>query len=306
MARWCVLDPTAHREGHRSDCSCNQPCIAGWSVGEVCSVDGEQDEIIESEFDYETSHQRRQYADVKCIIPASTGTIHLTNKMRETLIDLEIVGYNHCDNIINDSKLHRFAQSMERQYYNGANVDWWNFWFNSHVLKRNCHKLLENNVRQVLGGCIPEDEHVGQITLHHQPGAGGTTTARQIMWDLRKEFRCAVVKNLSDQTCFQISCLHMYGDEEHPHPLLLLLDNFEDDRVSDLKAQLEQKCRQASSRVERAPLVFCVFLICRRQTTCDNRPARDRHVVLKHDFHPQELFWFKKNKTECRERNFAC
>lgn len=240
--------------------------------------------------------------DRECIIPTSTGTIRLRDKIKNGLVDLEIIGCNQCDGIIDEGNLHDYGQSMEEKYYMGMEVDWWNFYLKTHVLKRQCHERLEHEVREVLGGRIPEDERIGRVTLAHQPGAGGTTSSRQILWDLRKEYRCGVVKNLSDQTCDQISRLHMYEDEEHPRPLLLLLDNYEDERVSDLKARLEEQCRLTSRRMERAPFVFYVFLVCRRRSSCDNLSTQDRHI-LKHDLHTEELYWFQQKYTHL-EKNY--
>jgi hypothetical protein len=42
------------------------------------------------------------------------------------------------------------------------------------------------------------------FNLEHEPGAGGSTFVRHILWTFRKEYKCAVVKHLSANTPHQI------------------------------------------------------------------------------------------------------
>jgi hypothetical protein len=75
------------------------------------------------------------------------------------------------------------------------------------------------------------------FNLEHEPGAGGSTFVRHILWSFRKEYKCVVVKHLSENTPHQIldlwkSDFDVEDDEqslqtqkENAMPLLILLDD---------------------------------------------------------------------------------
>lgn len=46
------------------------------------------------------------------------------------------------------------------------------------------------------------------LELSHKPGAGGTTVARRLAWDLHREFPCAVLRKYSDSTAGRIAALY--------------------------------------------------------------------------------------------------
>jgi hypothetical protein len=46
------------------------------------------------------------------------------------------------------------------------------------------------------------------VELAHEPGAGGTTVARRLAWDLHRDFPCAVLRQKSDATASRIALLY--------------------------------------------------------------------------------------------------
>ncbi|XP_038831835.1 NACHT, LRR and PYD domains-containing protein 1 homolog [Salvelinus namaycush] len=69
------------------------------------------------------------------------------------------------------------------------------------------------------------------MNLLHQPGSGGTTLAKQVLWDMRKTLRCAVLTGAtSDITAIAKQVIHLFtaGGQGQQNTVLLLL---EDERI---------------------------------------------------------------------------
>lgn len=236
----------------------------------------------------------------ECLIPMANGSIcHLREKIKRELFDLEILSANECDNdleIMNDLEKRKEQRKMvEENFFKGACVTWWNLWFEGdHVLKRSIHANFLKKVKDACSKSDNEDESkVSRVKLYHQPGAGGTTSAMQVLWDLRKEYRCAVVRHISDLTCEQIEKLRKYEETETPKPPIILIDNGDEEKVISLCAHLANRARIALRRSEDHCKVFCVLLLCERRP---NLPpfVNEFSVQLRHDLEKSELDWFQK------------
>ncbi len=231
--------------------------------------------------------------------------VTLKEKLRNDLTDLDILGMNQCENediVDDDTKLRKFGIQMEEAFYRGGVADWWNFYFGSHVLSRDCYQNMRRHIQDILNGKVEEEERVGRYTIYHEPGAGGTTTAKQLLWDLRSQLRCAIVGKITDETCRQITRLHMYESGKKPVPLLLLLDNHDDERVSDLKAELEEKAKQDAREFQDAPQLFYILLLCKRKSTIP-QPRDTQRTILKQQLSPREMNWFK-DKYQLLEKTY--
>lgn len=230
---------------------------------------------------------------------ANGGQCHLKEKFKSELFDLDILSVNECENdsdIMNDRKKRQdHRKHVEEEFFKGAPVMWWNLWFgDDHVLKRSIHARLLEKVKLACTKSDNDDQRkVSVVTLHHQPGAGGTTSAKQILWELRKEYRCAVVRRISDVTCEQINKLRTYSEQDTPKPPIVLIDNGDEDRLLTLCSQLEKRAKIVSRRFEDQCQVFCVLLLCIRRP---NLPSyvNERSVQLRHDLEDMELDWFQK------------
>lgn len=173
----------------------------------------------------------------------STGSssVLLTKKADELFTVLDILSENECENteIEKSDSFDEFNKKVEENFYRGGQVRWWNFHLSEQrgslpFIKRDKYNELYDLITPVEGytsSCV-------MINLFHPPGCGGTTLAMHVLWNLRRKFRCAVVKNsraTNNDIAAQVINLLTYGKQDQPGytPVLLLVDNWED--VEDLK-----------------------------------------------------------------------
>ena len=264
-------------------------------------------------------------------LPSALGTsTALPEKVKKDMSDLEIVGSNICSvdpddegngnsgllqesNSRSDSskqqKLQHRARIEEDKFYRGGQVTWWNFKFNNHVLKREKHDELLNHIRSAVSvqSGRSYDENVKCVSLYHQPGAGGTTTARHVIWDLRKKFRCAIVKNVTNQTCSQILRFRAYGEaaQVKPKPVIIMLDNLDDDKITQLFAEVGEKAKHLNRDTGDDPFaIICVFLnVLRRSKPPSQYHQRSsERIILKQELTQEEQLWFKEKYKKLEEQ----
>ncbi|OWF34788.1 Sterile alpha motif domain-containing protein 9-like [Mizuhopecten yessoensis] len=242
-----------------------------------------------------------------CQIPHSNGAYcPLKTKVRNELCDLDILSQKECDDsdILEDEtkKLEQFRKVQEA-FYHGEQPSWWNYWFGEdQICRRSKHDTLKRSVMEALNRQKAEEDKVAVVTLMHQPGSGGTTAARQILWDLKKEFRCCVVKKVTDQTCDQIIALRNYDESNSARPPVVLLDNCDEEGVIHLHAVLERRAREASIRSEQMIGTYCVLLICTRRTKLP-MSVKEYTVLIRQELEQNELAWFQR-KASVLERRF--
>jgi len=242
-------------------------------------------------------------------IPTSTGaTVMLPLRMVNRLPDIEILGCYECDAEYqrfgeDEQQKEELRKDEEMKFYSGEPPTWWNFWFQTQVCEREAHSKFRRTVEQVLESSSDHD-FINKVHIYHQPGAGGTTLAKHILWTLRKTYRVGIVENCSNRLSSeqiqklvsQIMDFHGYEETKRARakPVLLLLDNPEEETESFLLAELGERAKEEVRPGEKNPVV-CVFLECLRIThmsTSDSsfdRPA----VFLKHELSPGEITWFK-------------
>ncbi len=257
------------------------------------------------------SHTFMQMLDLdqeaECELPTSQGAcIPLPAKVKNRFVDLEVLGSNECQSLniySNSKKAEQQRLHTEQRFYKGEEVDWLNFALDQ-VMERSMFQSLKREVADTLSGQghMPSDERVGMIRIYHQPGAGGTTIARHILWEMKDTYRCAVVKTITDQTLQHIKDLHMYEDTKSPKPVLLLLDDMDEDRIGPFKADLEEQARRgARLEIKSPPKVFYVLLVC---TRCVHVPVKmPNGYFLKHELKEREMKWMKDKHAQLEERH---
>ncbi|XP_059197425.1 sterile alpha motif domain-containing protein 9-like [Centropristis striata] len=164
------------------------------------------------------------------LLPSSgSSAIVLKQKEDDLMPALDILCLNQCENTIdeNSPEFHDFRIKAEEEFYRGGKVKWWNFYFcdkEKPFVKRNKY----DNVKKMIRSQLKDSKDVCPLlNLFHQPGCGGTTLAMHVMWDLRREFRCAVLKDNTlpkPEVAIQIQRL-MKLDSDKPSPVLLLIDD---------------------------------------------------------------------------------
>ncbi|KAK3587146.1 hypothetical protein CHS0354_006787 [Potamilus streckersoni] len=235
--------------------------------------------------------------DGQCEIPTIYGGfVEVPIDLKKELCDLEILGARECDNqeaMIENSDDHR--KKVEEDFYRGYQVSWWNFWYNGQVLRRNEQDNIFKHILEVSRGDLPHDEKVGFVAIYHQPGSGGTTAARQALWDNRHTYPCLVVKQITNLTCSQICKIRSHPTEENIQVPVILIDNEDDEKLLSLKESLEEEAKKCTQRV------FCVLLVCYRRTILPFENIH-KYISLKQKMDKQEQNWFQQKYKDLMKR----
>ncbi|XP_028442421.1 sterile alpha motif domain-containing protein 9-like [Perca flavescens] len=188
------------------------------------------------------------------LLPSSDSSfVVLKQKDEDLLTALDILCLNQCENIYdeNSPEFHDFRIKVEEEFYRGGKVTWWNFYFcdkdqDKPFVKRdkyeNVKKMITSQLRASKDMCI-------LFNLFHHPGCGGSTLAMHLMWNLRQESRCAVLKDnthLKADVAIQVVKL-MNLESERPSPVLLLVDDSKEtenhyELVSSIRQAVEDYC----------------------------------------------------------------
>lgn len=170
-------------------------------------------------------------SSVRLLPSPGSSAVVLKQKDEDLLTGLDVLCMNQCENIYNEnsSEFREFRISVEEEFYRGGKVKWWNFYFcdkdkQKPFIKRdkyeNVKKMIRSQWRDSNNMCV-------LMNLFHHPGCGGTTLAMHVMWDLRHEFRCAVLKDNSmpkTEVAMQVFKL-MKLESDKVSPVLLLIDD---------------------------------------------------------------------------------
>lgn len=126
----------------------------------------------------------------------------------------------------------KLIEKTEVNFYRGATPEWLNFHISEQaesggigtpLIKRDGHDALVGQIHQ-----RRKRPGISTVKLFHQPGCGGTTLAMQVLWDLRKTFRCAVLTESSkDITNVAKEVVNLFtdGDQDNQSTVLLLLND---------------------------------------------------------------------------------
>nr|XP_046158007.1 sterile alpha motif domain-containing protein 9-like [Oncorhynchus gorbuscha] len=169
------------------------------------------------------------------LLPSSdSSTVVLQQKDEDRLTALDILCQNECEKVYeeNSTEFKAFKIKVEKEFYRGGKVNWWNFYF---CEKRKAKPFIRrdkyDNLMKIVK-CQTKDPKTTCVLLNlfHHPGCGGTTLAMHVMWDLRREFRCAVLKDNTlpkAEVAVQVKKLMRLGksDKSQNTPVLLLVDD---------------------------------------------------------------------------------
>lgn len=240
------------------------------------------------------------------LLPSSDSSfVVLKQKDEDLLTALDILCVNQCENIYDENSpdFQDLRVKVEEEFYRGGKVKWWNFYFcdkdkKKPFIKRdkyeNVKKIIRSEWRDSKNACV-------LLNLFHHPGCGGTTLAMHVMWDLRREFRCAVLKDNTlpkQDVGIQVSRL-MKLESDKPSPVLLLVDDSkETDNAHDVvnwihKAAVEDRL---NINVDNAPNYKVIILNCVRS----NSPKEQykRHNPTQSQYVTAELTKEEKNEFE--------
>ena len=119
---------------------------------------------------------------------------------------------------------------IQASYYKGAPPQWVNF----YLAERSGTPFVKRDGYEEMKRCIEihrrKRKTVTKVNLLHQPGSGGSTLAMQTLWDLRKDFQCAKLKDIvADSNAIAKDVINLASvqniKQNKGKPILLLLDN---------------------------------------------------------------------------------
>ena len=225
--------------------------------------------------------------NTKCEVPTTFGAFVEIPKLKvNELCDIEILSRNLCVTGKTDETHER---EVEEEFYRGCTVSWWNFHYPEQVLTRQNYKTFLRDVQNALENQIPKGERIGTAAIYHQPGAGGTTLARQILWDLHQEYPCCVVKRLTKDTAKQIKALRCFANVKTPKPPLILIENEDDEKLGEVLSLLSRMAKTEDCKV------YCVVLLCFRQVFLPFEKDLYRvRTTLNQELSDKEIAWFEK------------
>ncbi|KAL1764660.1 sterile alpha motif domain-containing protein 9 [Sigmodon hispidus] len=251
----------------------------------------------------------------KRFLPSVGSSTVLLKKEEEIMTALEILCENECEGTLlekDKKKLLEFKAAKEEDFYRGGKVSWWNFYFSSEsysssFVKRDKYVKLEKKIQEWADSSQPVCTKI--IHLYHHPGCGGTTLAMHILWELRKKFRCAVLKNKTEdfsEIGEQVTNLITYGATSHQEylPVLLLVDDFEEqDNVYLLQASIQTAVANKHIRYEK-PLV--IIINCTRSQNPEKSAKIPDSVALVQKLSEKEkrAFEFKLKEIKKQHKNF--
>ncbi|MDX2647283.1 hypothetical protein PV341_27695 [Streptomyces sp. PA03-1a] len=137
---------------------------------------------------------------------------------------------------------------------------------------RDAQQALEQDLRKVLGSRAAET-----LELFHTPGAGGTTLARRIAWDLHRQYPVVLLRNYSQDTVERVDEIYRRTSQ----PVLVVAESADVSQAE--RDNLYQRLRQWNT-----PAVLL-------WVTRTNKPGRGSVYRLTDPMSPGELSEFSKN-----------
>ncbi|XP_006891533.1 PREDICTED: sterile alpha motif domain-containing protein 9-like [Elephantulus edwardii] len=242
-------------------------------------------------------------------------SVILEKKEEDLFTTLEILCENECrdtDIEKDDKKFLEFRKSKEEDFYKGGKVSWWNFYFSSEnysstFVKRDRYENLKELIEYLAES--PKPIFAKIINLFHHPGCGGSTLAMHVLWDLKKNFRCAVLKNkAADFTEIgeQVINLITYKttSPQEYMPVLLLVDDFEDpENICILQNAIHASLAEKEFRYEKT---LVILLNCMRSQNPDESARFEDGIALKYQLSPKEKRAFEDKLMEIEKQHKNC
>ncbi|KAL2082418.1 hypothetical protein ACEWY4_022236 [Coilia grayii] len=230
------------------------------------------------------------------------GECLLETREEEKMSSLEILYMDHSDETREDF-ITAEKENIEQHFYLGGQVSWLNFWLAEkkhvgEVIRRDAY----HEVSDLLSDCLKakDQPHTQVLNIFHHPGSGGSTVARQVLWNSRKKLRCAVVKPSYSAVTVSEHAHHLRKYEENDItkcvPVLLLVEDCDDEFLDELKFELEMATKR--QRIVHGTLCF-IILSCQRsynpEKMCKESPLQN--VQVTHKLSDEEKRQFASKRT---------
>ncbi|XP_071987984.1 sterile alpha motif domain-containing protein 9-like isoform X2 [Engystomops pustulosus] len=252
-----------------------------------------------------------QSSSIRQLSVSTKGVCTLTTPDEERMHSLQVLCTNECDNTNLEDLSKEQIEEIETTFYRGGKVTWKHFWL---AEQGKCEAFIEReactDVQRILNDILNGNRvrlPVTRIKIVHQPGSGGSTVARQILWKKRRELRCAVMKSSFPvmTVCQHAVNLREY-EEKDIHlclPVLLLIEDCDDEYIDDLRDELTKV--MVSKRIAPAKLCF-ILLSCKRANAPENllRFSALETVTITHKLRKEEKMKFT-TKAEKLKKKFS-
>ncbi len=245
------------------------------------------------------------------LLPSTEGSsVVLQQKDEDLMPSLEVLCENECENFVFDEDSQEFQEfqlKTEAEFYRGDKVKWWNFYFSERnaaklFIKRDkfeqLKRIIESKTKTPTSTCV-------MVNLFHHPGCGGTTLAMHVMWSLRKDFRCAILKDnavskldVAEQVAYLVRCGK--NETSRTTPVLLLVDDSEETENTE---ELQHCTRKTLEEI--SPNALVVVLNCLRSKT---PKLRFRNSVIESQYitatlSKEEMDAFEMKLKELQEKH---
>lgn len=253
-------------------------------------------------------------------IPCSSGEIGIevsyTTIMKFKEANLTILAGNHETSTITDD--YQRSQAIE-SFLKGERPTWDVFlptttFGNGQIpVKR---LLVDDIVRDVRELSEGRSSSVELKRVVHQSGSGATTLCMGVLWRLKLEFRCAVsdgesIRAHAPEMESEISLLAdrimRYRDlgedskaRDNYCPLLIMLDNANDEMAWSLKSALEQNLRELDMNSKKTQIVV-VFLTHGNYVDYSNQLTPISTTYISQRLYQGEKDWFEQRLKEISE-----
>lgn len=247
------------------------------------------------------SKHRRAIRFLPC---GGESNVPLEKKVESSLNTLEVLCVNQC---VGDNE---DRMTIEENFYKGGSVSWWNFYFSEQP--GSVPFIKRDKFNYIMDTLIPDLCSLRKacvlLNLLHVPGCGGTTLAMHVLWALRCQYRCAVLRNRSSdfsEVADQVVKLLTYTHKEQMPkiPVLLMIDDFDDmEKVLDLQQLIEKDCTKKNIQ-SKSPQV--ILLNCMRSESSERTQATADTVFVRNDLSEteQKVFEEKLKEIEKTHRN---
>ncbi|CAH2291899.1 sterile alpha motif domain-containing 9-like [Pelobates cultripes] len=241
-------------------------------------------------------------------LPVFTGGFCiLTVPEEERMHSLNILCLNECSNINQEKIDKKETQEFESFFYRGGKISWKHFWL---AEQKKCGQIIERHgcteVEDILNDILNKNTvklPVARIKIVHHPGSGGSTVVRQILWKNKKHLRCAIVNASYPVTtvCEHTVKLREYEEKDMKQclPVLLLLEDCEEEYIDDLKHYLGEAMRNNTNNSKPS----FILLSCNRSNAPLRLCTNSTHdtVAITHKLNPEEERLFKAKADELSE-----
>lgn len=167
-------------------------------------------------------------------LPTANGPVILSENERNNIANDFLALYDHCEEENADR-----SEEQRLRFYSG-NTASWNTIANEYIprLRKSAEFDQMKQTIKTLLGQTQQNPQKRLFFINHTAGIGGSTIARQLVWDLHMDYAVLEVRNYVPQT-FKSRIEHLYDSVLGKSPIIL----FADDTLPYFKNLCDEVCR---------------------------------------------------------------